>query len=152
MYTHPSSNVPFRPGDWMCPNPSCLFQNFASRTHCMKCGTANMGYDAYGNPTGDQGGYGASAGHMPTAPAAAPFRPGDWYCPSCNSHNFASRFQCLRCNLSKPPQVASNAANTANMKPGDWLCRGEMCGYHNFAKRTHCAKCGMPNSSAENGY
>ncbi|CAG8492561.1 13436_t:CDS:2 [Ambispora gerdemannii] len=148
-----SGNIAFRPGDWMCPNPSCLFQNFASRTHCMRCGSANhMGYDGYSSDQGGYGGGGGASGH-PSSPAAAPFRPGDWYCPSCSSHNFASRFQCIRCGLPKPPQVAGNAVNTANMKPGDWLCHNEMCGYHNFAKRTHCAKCGMPNNSdGSNGY
>ncbi|CAG8529749.1 6179_t:CDS:2 [Diversispora eburnea] len=150
-----TSNIPFRPGDWICPNPACVFQNFASRTHCMRCGTSNhLGYDAYGNPT--EQGYGVVV-HGPSPPAQTPFRPGDWYCPSCNSHNFASRFQCIRCGISKPPQISGNTPSTANMKPGDWLCRNEICGYHNFAKRTHCAKCGMPSNSGssaggENGY
>ncbi|CAG8558493.1 17126_t:CDS:2 [Acaulospora morrowiae] len=154
MYGPPQT--PFRPGDWICPNPSCSFQNFASRTHCMRCGTSNhLGYDAFGNPAGEQGGYGTVV-HGPSSPAQAPFRPGDWHCPTCSSHNFASRFQCIRCGLSKPPQLSSNAPPTANMKPGDWLCRNELCGYHNFAKRTYCAKCGMPSNAAssggENGY
>ncbi|CAI2174267.1 12414_t:CDS:2 [Funneliformis geosporum] len=153
----PSANMSFRPGDWICPNPSCVFQNFASRTICMRCGATNhIGYDAYGNlTTQDQGGYAGSVSHGSSSPAPAPFRPGDWYCPSCNTHNFASRFQCIRCAISKPPQVANSVAITANMKPGDWLCSNEMCGYHNFAKRTHCAKCGMPNNSSaggENGF
>ncbi|KAG9300822.1 hypothetical protein G9A89_004452 [Geosiphon pyriformis] len=147
----PSNNVAFRPGDWMCLNPNCLFQNFASRSHCMRCGSANhIGFEAY--PTGDHGGFGGG-GHPSSSPAAAPFRPGDWYCPACNSHNFASRFQCIRCGIAKPPQIPGSVATATNMKPGDWLCRNEMCGYHNFAKRTQCAKCGMPNSGdGSNGY
>ena len=29
-------------------------------------------------------------------------RPGDWMCPSCNNHNFASRMMCKQCNAPKP--------------------------------------------------
>ena len=29
-------------------------------------------------------------------------RPGDWTCPSCNGHNFASRVECRRCGDHKP--------------------------------------------------
>ncbi|CAJ0840761.1 22121_t:CDS:2 [Entrophospora sp. SA101] len=134
----PSGNgISFRPGDWICPNPNCIFQNFASRTQCMRCGTSNhSGYDTYGNLTSSiieqqQGG-----GLYGTTNVM-----GDWYCPSCNSHNFASRFQCIRCSLPKPPNAINNIASIVNMKPGDWLCGNDMCGYHNFAKRTQCAKC-----------
>ncbi|CAJ0823639.1 9708_t:CDS:2 [Entrophospora sp. SA101] len=132
-----SSGISFRPGDWICPNPNCIFQNFASRTQCMRCGTSNhSGYDTYGNLTSSiieqqQGG-----GLYGTTNVM-----GDWYCPSCNSHNFASRFQCIRCSLPKPPNAINNIASIVNMKPGDWLCGNDMCGYHNFAKRTQCAKC-----------
>ncbi|CAJ0646939.1 8670_t:CDS:2 [Entrophospora sp. SA101] len=136
-----SSGISFRPGDWICPNPNCIFQNFASRTQCMRCGTSNhSGYDTYGNLTSSiieqqQGG-----GLYGTTNVM-----GDWYCPSCNSHNFASRFQCIRCSLPKPPNAINNIASIVNMKPGDWLCGNDMCGYHNFAKRTQCAKCGFLN-------
>lgn len=29
-------------------------------------------------------------------------RPGDWSCPSCHNHNYASRAACNRCQLPKP--------------------------------------------------
>jgi RNA-binding protein FUS len=29
-------------------------------------------------------------------------RPGDWTCPSCSNHNYASRTQCNRCQVPKP--------------------------------------------------
>ena len=29
-------------------------------------------------------------------------RPGDWNCPSCNAHNFASRNECFKCRTPKP--------------------------------------------------
>ncbi|KAK3812026.1 MAG: hypothetical protein J3Q66DRAFT_50846 [Benniella sp.] len=194
-------SITFRPGDWNCP--SCAFQNFASRTQCMKCGTAapppgnssghvggsgasgsgggggyrsgNSGYGGYndhnggggsgygghhggrggahsgsyggsGSQYGNQGGSGSYSGGGGGGPGQGghAFRPGDWTCPSCNSHNFASRFQCMRCGLSKPPQRDSSPAppNYGNaMKPGDWMCPNAQCGYHNFAKRTTCARC-----------
>ncbi|KAI8050373.1 hypothetical protein BDF22DRAFT_150134 [Syncephalis plumigaleata] len=185
----------FRPGDWICPNPNCYFQNFASRTTCYRChtpnpqsvydmssvyGDPNMNggvYTAYGHPIGVTSSYGApppplpplpppppstahgmdgyrgassysSYGHYPsyganlpsntaTVSGGAAFRPGDWYCPGCNSHNFASRLQCMRCQMTRPG--GSQAAVAAMLKPGDWICS---CGYHNFAKRPQCGKCG----------
>ncbi|RUS26627.1 hypothetical protein BC938DRAFT_470507, partial [Jimgerdemannia flammicorona] len=113
---------PFRPGDWICANPSCRFQNFASRTACMRCGAGNPQAQQYG-PMGGYGMGGGDGGYGgPPAgtinPVSAPFRAGDWYCPGCNSHNFASRFQCLRCGISKPPQAGGGYSQqpAANMK------------------------------------
>jgi inhibitor of KinA sporulation pathway (predicted exonuclease) len=37
----PHHHITFRPGDWYCPNPSCGFQNFASRSSCFRCHTPN---------------------------------------------------------------------------------------------------------------
>ncbi|KAI9593811.1 hypothetical protein BDF19DRAFT_446993 [Syncephalis fuscata] len=171
----------FRPGDWICPNPNCYFQNFASRTACYRCHTPNpnsmydmsmyadpnmnSGYAAYNPvsaastaaygappppppPVHGMDAYGgaatASYANYPSYPSyggsgggGATFRPGDWYCPNCSSHNFASRLQCMRCHIPRPG--GSQAAVAAMLKPGDWLCS---CGYHNFAKRPQCGKCG----------
>ncbi|KAI8606135.1 hypothetical protein EDD21DRAFT_54227 [Dissophora ornata] len=186
-----SHSISFRPGDWGCPN--CSFQNFASRTQCMKCG--NSGYGGYndhnggggGSGGGGGGGYGShhggrggshgssygsggggpqyggqggpgsysgGGGGAPSGQGGHSFRPGDWSCPSCNSHNFASRFQCMRCGLTKPPQrdpsPAPGYAPMNSMKPGDWMCPNTQCGYHNFAKRTTCARCSA-NAPAPTG-
>ncbi|KAI9316052.1 hypothetical protein BX666DRAFT_1954379 [Dichotomocladium elegans] len=154
-YGRPHHPITFRPGDWYCPNPTCGFQNFASRISCFKCHTPNptsgqrpsygqqpsYGYgseSSYGGAYG-QGNYQAPAnnsyGYGPhSTGASAPFRPGDWYCPSCNSHNFASRFQCLKCATPKPhggqtPPTTYPPAN-AGLKPGDWICANEACGFH----------------------
>lgn len=41
--------------------------------------------------------------HMPRPPRASEtFRPGDWNCPGCRSHNFATRMECRRCKIPKP--------------------------------------------------
>ncbi|ORY97118.1 hypothetical protein BCR41DRAFT_228231 [Lobosporangium transversale] len=200
-------SISFRPGDWNCPN--CNFQNFASRTVCMRCSTpvptggqggghsggggggggyrgGNSGYGGYndnsggggggynnhhggrggshggnyggggggvgGGQYGNQGGGAYSGGGGPSGGQGGhSFRPGDWSCPSCNSHNFASRFQCMRCGLAKPQRDSSPAPNNYvpmnSMKPGDWMCPNTQCGYHNFAKRTTCARC---NAAAPN--
>lgn len=29
------------------------------------------------------------------------YKPGDWECPSCKAHNYASRLACFRCRLPK---------------------------------------------------
>lgn len=41
------------------------------------------------------------------------------YSPSCNSHNFASRFQCLKCSTAKPynPTGAPPAGYTPSVPP-----------------------------------
>jgi hypothetical protein len=40
-------------------------------------------------------------------------RAGDWMCPSCNNHNFASRTECRRCGLSKARNEAATASQAA---------------------------------------
>ncbi|CAO3594302.1 unnamed protein product [Absidia cylindrospora] len=185
----PHHTPSFRPGDWYCPNPPCGFQNFASRMSCYRCHTPNPNpgpqqnyggppnagaggpHGSYGYDNGPSGGapyggngHGSSYGNLPPGNTMAPgtgghgFRVGDWYCPSCNSHNFASRFQCLKCHTAKPynpsqptppPYAGANAGGFRGpppmMKNGDWVCRNSGCGFHNFAKRTFCGKCHAPN-------
>jgi hypothetical protein len=105
---------------------------------------------------GDAGG-GAAAG-----PGAGPAlgggggvrRPGDWTCPGCAAHNFASRSVCFKCKNAKPgggfgggaggdvgAKVSEPAGGPAggNFRPGDWICSG--CRAHNFASRSACFKC-----------
>jgi hypothetical protein len=47
--------------------------------------------------------------------SAAEVRPGDWMCPSCGNHNFASRTQCYRCQL--PRRSGGELAATPHMPP-----------------------------------
>ncbi|CAO3618986.1 unnamed protein product [Cunninghamella echinulata] len=125
------------------------------------------GYDSYGGP-GSAGGpppppYGY--GNLPPGNTPAPgtgghgFRAGDWYCPKCSSHNFASRFHCLKCHTAKPntasqtpPPVPAYPGGgyhpNASLKSGDWVCRNNGCNFLNFAKRSYCGKCNAPNPTA----
>jgi len=59
-------------------------------------------------------------------------KPGDWDCPECNTVNFASRTECLKCKCYK------SKAKQIEKKKGDWNCS---CGELNFASRTTCRKC-----------
>ncbi|KAJ3219696.1 hypothetical protein HDU67_010058 [Dinochytrium kinnereticum] len=37
----PKSKDPLKPGDWICPNLSCRYHNFARRVACVSCGTSD---------------------------------------------------------------------------------------------------------------
>ena len=95
-------------------------------------------------------------------------RPGDWTCPNCHAHNFASRSVCFKCKNpkvggsggggpsfgsgasgdlgSKAPEPASGPT-AGNFRPGDWICTG--CRAHNFASRSACFKCKMRKAGSE---
>lgn len=80
-----------RPGDWSCP--SCNFLVYASKAACPRCNSTRSGDRAY---FGDSA---ASRGMV--LPGGQTTRPGDWNCPSCGDHNFASRMECRQCNTAK---------------------------------------------------
>ena len=88
-------------------------------------------------------------------------RPGDWTCPGCAAHNFASRSVCFKCKNAKPgggfggaggdvgAKVSEPAGGPAggNFRPGDWICSG--CRAHNFASRSACFKCKQRKAGGE---
>ena len=81
-------------GDWYCPQ--CTDHQFASRTVCRSCGAARP--ESY-NPEGFN--------HINTdantrVKPKPEFRPGDWICPQCNDHQFASRLVCRNCQTPNP--------------------------------------------------
>lgn len=73
---------------------------------------------------------------------AANMKEGDWICPSCTNHNFASRTVCNRCGGPKPPPEGKG-------QPGDWVC--PFCGNHNYRSRQACNRCGAPKPGAVKG-
>lgn len=50
--------------------------------------------------TGSASGGGAAAGGQ--APALMAFKPGDWHCPGCKDHQFASNTHCRMCKTPRP--------------------------------------------------
>lgn len=73
-------------------------------------------------------------------------RPGDWLCPGCGEHCFASRGACRKCGGLKPgiglPSNIPSTLNPSMTRPGDWVCPS--CGDHSYATRTVCRKCNTP--------
>ncbi len=82
------------------------------------------------------------------------FKPGDWICAQCKTHNYRSKSVCFGCDLfqSKSLRLAgardnSSAARLApypqrpppERKRGDWDCT--TCSKLNFASRTICYSC-----------
>jgi len=59
-------------------------------------------------------------------------RHGEWDCPECNGHNYATQLACFKCGKKKPVQATSK-------RPGDWYC--SVCSAHNYASRDLCFKC-----------
>jgi len=75
---------------------------------------------------------------------------GDWNCPKCANHNFASRDNCRACGASKNSNAAPvPSGGGSGAKTGDWSCS---CGEHNFSSRTHCRKCQAPKPSPPSSF
>lgn len=64
---------------------------------------------------------------------------GDWTCPQCNEHNFASRDKCFKCGCFRSKAFKKDNTTANFVKQGDWTC---ICGELNFASRVSCRKCG----------
>lgn len=146
-----------RPGDWMCA--ACGNHNFASRQVCNRCNepktedaqeyeaparplykpivstqtNANARFQPYGYAAKARLARPVASAHsqLNFASGASDVKEGDWMCPLCGNHNFASRVNCNRCGELR-----------SGFKQGDWVCRE--CKNHNFASRTACNKCQAP--------
>lgn len=106
------SRQSWRQGDWECDR--CRAHNFATRGRCYACGVdkapergyrdrgdrgyGDRGMGGGGGGYGDRGMGGGGGGSDRGAPA---FKPGDWNCPDCSAHNFASRQACYKCGANK---------------------------------------------------
>ncbi len=149
----PSINM--RPGDWICPN--CGDIQFASRSCCRKCSTPRPS----SSPLPP---HSSSSPSSPSSPSPLPNknttvkRPGDWICPNCGDHQFASRTVCRQCATARPPSSSIPSALsthssrgapsappvTTTMREGDWVCPN--CGDLQFASRSLCRMCACPKS------
>lgn len=155
----------FREGDWLCP--SCNNHNYASKAVCNRCGAPPAqpgGLNQYGAPPPPQGMHPA----LQRPPAERGFRDGDWRCPACQNHNYASKKVCNRCGepmrseflidgmaglnfggAPPPPQIPHPAlrrpAAERNWRDGDWMCGA--CQNHNYASKEACNRCGEPMKS-----
>ena len=97
------------------------------------------------------------------------FKPGDWLCEACGTHNFHFRETChnpdcpnLEFNVvTMGTQTVSVGTQTEFMrerkrpkfkpgdfKPGDWFC--EACGNHNFHYREVCHNPHCPDQRVQN--
>ncbi|MCL7037092.1 hypothetical protein MKW94_006988 [Papaver nudicaule] len=80
-------------------------------------------------------------------------RPGDWFCRSCQHHNFNWRNTCQVCNdlidyrTSIP--MPANGDRGAGVLAGDWYCTSGNCGAHNYASRMNCFICGGVRDDAD---
>lgn len=131
-----------KPGDWMCAE--CNNHNYSSRQVCNKCGgpktqQANFGVAMMkggaprGSPYGMGNGMGKGMGNGMGMQQPGT-RPGDWICPGCNNHNYASRDNCNKCQHPRAAPVS--------FRGGDWMCPA--CQNHNYASRDNCNKCQAP--------
>jgi hypothetical protein len=95
-------------------------------------------------------------------------RAGDWNCPDCSAHNFASKTSCFKCNVPKPENMPEEQAPQGGgggygggaphggygggggfqnqRREGDWDCGA--CSAHNYASRMACYKCNAPKGEA----
>lgn len=107
---------------------------FRGKGHSPMMANNNM-YGPYRGAAGMMGRYSPYASIGPTtSPPARSMRPGDWSCPKCQNHNYASREFCNKCAFPR------NAP--ANFRDGDWMCPN--CNNHNFASKQNCNKCQDP--------
>lgn len=173
----PGMPADFKNGDWICPN--CGDHQFASRTQCRKCGTPKpeggpfdnppfppapwppagnpMGMENYGNRWGPpRNGFGGYGGGQRMGASGQEWKNGDWSCPQCGDHNFASRTECRQCGAKNPGNGfngpfsghPNGAQSTQSWKRGDWNC--PECNEHNFASRTNCRQCNVVKPESEN--
>lgn len=139
----------WKKGDWACPK--CGDHQFAKNAKCRKCGTAKpaAAADALKRPrievtevdepeakkprTEDE----KEAPDTPEEKAPGPeLKTGDWLCPACSAHNYASRKACFKCHKVKPRAGAElagtcaiclDAAAKVAAQPCGHLCLCEAC-------------------------
>jgi len=143
----------WREGDWSC-NVCGDEHVYGSKRFC-RCGAPKGAPGVRGGARG--GGARGGGGGRGGGRGGSAFKPGDWICPACNDHAYASRTAC-RCGEPKPvalpPAVgrpgpaytAGGGSLPAGFRLGDWLCPS--CGDVVFGSRRAC-RCGTPKPAAE---
>lgn len=63
-------------------------------------------------------------------------KPGDWFCPKCKGHIFASKKYCRICNIDK-----NGVAGNSTTRTDGWICPNTSCRDFQFNRNTHCRKC-----------
>jgi hypothetical protein len=81
-----------------------------------------------------------------------PWLDGDWGCPVCKHHNYATNPFCqapvnppCRGELrDKFPVHGPNKAMKKKLRGGEWLCLYPKCNQMNFERQTECYRCKIP--------
>merc|ERR1711972_293490 len=111
------SNPNSAPGDWRCPNMSCINSSrmvFAKHSACPKCGTPKESAVAAAPAPHMQkgGGWNGMPGMSVMSGNSGNSRPGDWQCPNteCLNHRnkvFGKHDSCPACGQDKPLDFGS---------------------------------------------
>ena len=108
-------DVHMKPGDWRCSK--CKNHNYANKQYCNRStcnekkpqGNNNNSYSDNNRGRNDNN-RGRNSNDGPN------MKPGDWMCPKCKNHNYASKNFCNRssCDVRKPggPDSAKGSRNT----------------------------------------
>lgn len=145
-----------RPGDWICV--SCSNHNFARRTTCNRCGTAQSSADfndgsGAGGPSSQQSGwpssYGGAHGGAPGGMGASMNSgygndfggAGNYQPPSAPDQQFegSSHF-----GGGQGGYGGSHGGSQREGRPGDWECA--KCNNFNFSRRDSCNRCQAPRT------
>lgn len=150
--------------DWICPR--CIDVQFGRNSTCRQCGMQNpnpqpekgLRDELSANSSSRSKNLVLPQSKLPQSKQA--MTPGDWFCPSCNDHQFSRNLACRQCGTPKPadaghatgsmpglPNISNlsmmqSLAPKRNVEPGDWFCPG--CGDHQFSRNASCRKCGTP--------
>lgn len=125
--------------DWTCPQ--CKEVNFEKRDKCRKCGCFRS-KALYGAISASTSSSSSSSG------TRLSFKPGDWFCDSCATLNFAKRPACYKCSAERPPlPVVSNEGNATKALPEQENKKCSICMENEpdtvFTKCGHLVCCGQ---------
>lgn len=90
---------------------------FANRDACYRCRTPRSGELGLGEDGGYASGYNGRNNYAPGG-VVHEKRAGDWDCPECRFHNFASRTECFKC--SKPKRESDEMYGGGGNKRNDF--------------------------------